>query len=146
MLGVAANICKRQPNSSLVFADKPPCGLAAFSFFEYHSQAVARVFSGSAKLPSQSQMAEMYVKRRALVSNRNLHVYGKVEEPRIVREITDWLNKDAQKLGRKDLPEIKAYSETYMAVKVRTVEGLGLRDKIEDIRLKRDREAFAASA
>lgn len=120
--------------------------IAAFSFFEYHSQAVARVLSGSAKLPSQATMAKIHLKRRALVSDRNLHVYGKVEEPRIVQEISTWLNEDAQKLGRVDLPEIEPYSEEYMAAKVRTVAGLRMRDEVEDVRLARDREAFLTSA
>ena len=143
MLGVAANICEPYTDQTIAMLT---LGVAAFSFFEYHSQAVARVFSGAAMLPSQSTMAKLHLKRRALVSDRNLHVYGKVEEPRIVREISAWLNEDAQRLGRKDLPEIKPYSDDYMAVKVKTVAGLRMRDEVEDVRLARDREAFVVTA
>ncbi|KAK4689322.1 hypothetical protein P7C73_g802, partial [Tremellales sp. Uapishka_1] len=130
------------PNPTLVLLGVP-ANISAFSFFEYHSLAVARVFSGAAQLPSIRLMQLEYARRRASCSDRNLHVYGKVQEPRVVREISAWLNDEALRLGKEtQLRHIEPYSEEYLRVKSKTVEGLRMRDEQDSGRLTAKRLVY----
>jgi hypothetical protein len=122
-----------------------PANISAFSFFEYQGIEVTRVWSNQAQLPSIPAMQRAYAARRGAVSDRNIHVYGKVEEPKLVREIASWLNSEAKRLGvQGQVEQLSGYSDEYMAVKARTVEGLGVRDAADDVRLAKAKQAFAA--
>jgi hypothetical protein len=80
------------------------------------------------------QMA--YKARRAAVSDRNIHVYGKDTEVQKVAAIAAWLNAEATRLRLgEDVRKLDGYSAEYLAVKKRTSEGLKLRDQEEDVRL-----------
>lgn len=73
---------------------------AAFSFFEYQSIAIARVFGGKARLPNEFRRREAY---RQMVQQkgegRDSHLMGKENERRFVKETVAWLNEEAPIFG-----------------------------------------------
>ncbi|KIY02351.1 uncharacterized protein Z520_02489 [Fonsecaea multimorphosa CBS 102226] len=88
---------------SLVFIGAP-YHIATFSLFEFQGQAVARVLSGKAELPSKQQMRDEYNERvRTSGLGRDFHslkALGAEEE--YVKDLVQWVNKDAARLGIDD--------------------------------------------
>jgi cation diffusion facilitator CzcD-associated flavoprotein CzcO len=72
---------------------------SAFSFFEYQSISVARVFSGKARLPTKLEQRQRF---RSVVSRKGAgkfrHFLGREGERAYVRETVEWLNQDAAEL------------------------------------------------
>jgi len=77
---------------------------SAFSFFEYQSIAVARVWSQQARLPVQDAQREALA---AVVANKGdgkfRHFMGKDGEREYVRETVEWINQDAQETGASEI-------------------------------------------
>lgn len=73
---------------------------SAFSFFEYQSISVARVFTGKAVLPTLSDRRAAYQQLlREKGDGKFIHFMGKEGERKYVRETVEWLNRDAEWSG-----------------------------------------------
>jgi cation diffusion facilitator CzcD-associated flavoprotein CzcO len=100
--------------------------VATMSFFEFQAIAVAAVFSGRAKLPSEEEMREEY---RAKVVNKG---YGRAFhalhgiEAETVRELVEWINADAELSGA---PKIQGHSDEWI--------------KEDEVKLEKLRKRFA---
>ncbi|KPI39724.1 Thiol-specific monooxygenase [Cyphellophora attinorum] len=90
-----------------------PYHVNTFSFFDFQAQAVARVFSGKAILPSRDAMRQEYQER--LVENapgRDFHsLRQEGGEIAYVRNLVDWMNRDAFVLGAEPM---KGHSEEFL--------------------------------
>jgi thioredoxin reductase len=88
---------------SLVFIGAP-YHIATFSLFEFQGQAAARVLSGKAQLPSYDEMRREYDERvRAKGLGREFHsLKAPGAEEAYVKDLVDWVNADAERLGVKD--------------------------------------------
>lgn len=88
---------------SLIFVGAP-YHIATFSLFDFQSQAVARVLSGKANLPSRNEMREEYQRRvRTKGLGRNFHSLKSIgDEQGYVVDLVEWMNRDAERLGIKD--------------------------------------------
>ncbi|WVQ82943.1 hypothetical protein IAT38_005079 [Cryptococcus sp. DSM 104549] len=86
---------------------------SAFSFFEYQSLSIARVFSGKARLPDEASRWRAY---RDLVAKKGegkfSHFLGKEGERSYVRETVEWLNRDAAWSGAE---EVEGHTEAWLA-------------------------------
>ena len=85
---------------------------SAFSFFEYQSISVARVFSGKARLPnqvSQRNSLDQLVKRKGPGKFR--HFMGQKGERQYVRETVAWINQEAAELSA---PTIEGHSAEWL--------------------------------
>ncbi|WWD21421.1 hypothetical protein CI109_105906 [Kwoniella shandongensis] len=73
---------------------------SAFSFFEYQSISIARVFAGKARLPTQLEQRAALAK---VVGQKGpgkfRHFKGQEGEREYVRETVEWLNRDAEWSG-----------------------------------------------
>jgi cation diffusion facilitator CzcD-associated flavoprotein CzcO len=78
-----------------------PYHTATFSLFDFQSQVVARVLSGKAQLPPAEEMRALYVRRvQEKGVGRDFHsLAGETDEEDYVRELVQWVNEDAAKLG-----------------------------------------------
>jgi hypothetical protein len=85
---------------------------SAFSFFEYQSIAVARVWARQAALPNFARRWSWY-ERRVDETGGGVwtHFMGKEGERRYVAETVDWLNRDAQWSGA---PQVQGHSEEWV--------------------------------
>ena len=73
---------------------------SAFSFFEYQSISVARVFSGKARLPDpQSQRVALDKVVTSKGKGKFRHFLGPAGERAYVRDTVEWINRDAATLG-----------------------------------------------
>ncbi|EXJ70702.1 uncharacterized protein A1O5_05692 [Cladophialophora psammophila CBS 110553] len=88
---------------SLVFVGAP-YHIATFSLFDFQAQAVARVLSGKAQLPSRQQMRDEYNERvRARGLGRDFHSLKALgAEEAYVEDLVRWANEDAARLGIDD--------------------------------------------
>ncbi|OQV06123.1 hypothetical protein CLAIMM_10745 [Cladophialophora immunda] len=88
---------------SLVFVGAP-YHIATFSLFEFQAQAVARVLSGKAELPSKQQMRDEYKERvRTRGLGRDFHSLKALgAEEAYVEDLVQWMNEDAARLGIDD--------------------------------------------
>lgn len=104
------------PDPTLAFVGVP-YHVVTFSLFDFQAQAVARVFAGRAKLPSQELMRHEY-DRRVLEKGlgrgfHSLHQEGK--ELAYVRELVEWVNEgDVHGEGRNDC-NMKGHTEEWLA-------------------------------
>ncbi|KAI5480929.1 FAD/NAD(P)-binding domain-containing protein [Pseudohyphozyma bogoriensis] len=113
-----------------------PVNVSTFSFYEYLSLMVTRVWSGQAQLPSIPCMRAEFEAKFAASKPRTFHVYGKPVEVALVQEMSDWINSEAARLGFEGkVRRIEPYSPEYLAIKARTVEGLKGRDREEEERM-----------
>jgi cation diffusion facilitator CzcD-associated flavoprotein CzcO len=88
------------PDPTLAFVGVP-YHISTFSLFEFQAQVVARVFAGSAELPSHPKMREDYQHRVAIKGlGRDFHsLRADGAELAYVRELVEWANKDAERFG-----------------------------------------------
>ena len=91
---------------SLVFIGVP-YHIATFSLFEFQGQAVARVLSGKAELPSKVEMRRQYNERvKAKGLGREFHsLKAPGAEEAYVADLVNWVNEDAERLGIEDRME-----------------------------------------
>jgi hypothetical protein len=92
---------------------------SAFSFFEYQSLSVARVWGGTARLPSEALRREAYAElvRERGSEGKFTHFMGKENERKYVREAVAWLNADAKWSGA---PPVEGHTEAWLAASDRT--------------------------
>lgn len=101
---------------------------SAFSFFEFQSIAISRVYSSKARLPSRR---EQYRQLALLVAKKGKgkfrHYMGKSGEREYVQETVDWLNRDGRSFGA---PHVLGHSPEWIHESdqsvVRIAEKLGL--------------------
>ncbi|ETI19964.1 hypothetical protein G647_08979 [Cladophialophora carrionii CBS 160.54] len=88
---------------SLIFIGAP-YHIATFSLFEFQGQVAARVLSGKAQLPSYDEMRREYNEKvRAKGLGREFHsLKAAGAEEAYVKDLVDWVNADAERLGVKD--------------------------------------------
>ncbi|KAL7419272.1 hypothetical protein Q5752_006109 [Cryptotrichosporon argae] len=95
---------------------------SAFSFFEYQSISVARVFAGQARLPSLQGMQEAYSR---LVDEKGEgkfgHFMGQANERAYVRDTVEWLNRDAQWSGA---PIVEGHSKEWLEASDRIIAAI----------------------
>jgi hypothetical protein len=85
---------------------------SAFSFFEYQSISIARVFAGTARLPSLSARQAAYTKMvQEKGEGKFAHFMGQQGERSYVRDTVAWLNKDA---GWSGTPLVEGHSEEWI--------------------------------
>lgn len=91
-----------------------PYHTATFSLFDHQSQAVARVLSGKAQLPSRKNMRREYTQRiKDKGIGREFHsLGGDSAELNYVKDLVDWVNVDADRLG---FERIEGHSEAWVA-------------------------------
>lgn len=117
------------PDPSLAFVGIS-INTSAFSFFEYQSISVARVWSGKARLPSQHQQREALRQVVKIKSDGKFrHFMGKDGERAYVRETVDWLNTDAKLSGA---PEVEGHTAEWLwhsdQVQVKIAQKYGIAD------------------
>ncbi|CAO3634090.1 unnamed protein product [Cunninghamella echinulata] len=91
------------PNPTLSFIGVP-FHIATFSFFEFQSYAVARVYSQSAYLPSEETMRLEWkdrLKRKG--GGRAFHALGTELEQEYINDIVNWINSHGKPLNKKAL-------------------------------------------
>lgn len=108
---------------------------ATFSFFEYQSISIARVFSGQARLPSLSSRRLEYESRiKDRGDGKFLHLLGKEGEIKYVKEIVAWLNRDGEELGGK---EVQGHSQAWLDVSAQALPKLAERNGLDIELVKR---------
>jgi thioredoxin reductase len=90
-------------DTSLMFVGAP-YHVATFSLFDFQAQAVARVLSGKAELPSRNEMRRQYEARvRNKGRGREFHsLKAEGAEQAYVADLVKWMNADAARLGIDD--------------------------------------------
>lgn len=89
------------PNPTLSFVGIP-FHIATFSLFEFQSYAVARVYSDSAKLPTENAMRSEWAERlRQKGAGREFHALGNELEMAYIRDIVNWVNRDGKVLNKR---------------------------------------------
>lgn len=97
---------------------------SAFSFFEYQSLAVARVWALQAALPSLPRRWEAYYAQVASLGlGRWFHTLGPEGEREYVKSTVEWLNKDSEWSGA---PEVFGHNEHWVQASEELGLGLGL--------------------
>ncbi|OCF34519.1 hypothetical protein I316_03560 [Kwoniella heveanensis BCC8398] len=85
---------------------------SSFSFFEYQSISIARVFTDKARLPTQAQqrkaLADVVAKKG---KGKFRHFMGQDGEREYVRDTVEWINKDAEWSGA---PKIEGHSAEWL--------------------------------
>ncbi|WWC57473.1 uncharacterized protein I303_100005 [Kwoniella dejecticola CBS 10117] len=85
---------------------------SSFSFFEYQSISIARVFTGTARLPSQKRqreaLAEVVAKKG---KGKFRHFMGQEGERAYVKSTVEWLNEDAKWSGA---PTVEGHSAEWL--------------------------------
>ena len=80
-----------------------PFFTATFTLFEFQAMAVAKVFSGQARLPSEKAMrAEYYRRLKTKGHGKALHSL-RDREAEYVNELLAWVNHDLEEAGRQKL-------------------------------------------
>jgi hypothetical protein len=93
------------PNPTLSFVGIP-FHIATFSLFEFQSYAVARVYSDSAKLPTEKAMREEWIEREKQKGpGREFHALGNELELAYIKDIANWVNQDGKTLGKRLVEE-----------------------------------------
>jgi hypothetical protein len=102
---------------------------ATFSFFEYQSISIARVFSGKARLPSLDDRRQEY---EARVLERGdgkfLHLLGKEGEIQYVKETVEWLNRDGEELGGE---KVEGHTKAWLDVSAQALPKLVERNGVD---------------
>lgn len=123
------------PDPTLVFVGVP-YHVATFSLFDFQSQIVSRVFAGKALLPSDEEMRKEYHQRVLQKgAGRSFHsLRGYNDEVRYVKDLVDWANRDAERLG---IDHIEGHSEQwlekYAAMRERMKDLLGSEWRSKDV-------------
>ncbi|TYJ53790.1 hypothetical protein B9479_005550 [Cryptococcus floricola] len=100
------------PDPSLTFLGLS-INTSAFSFFEYQSISIARVFAGTARLPSESARWQAYKEvLKTKGSGRYSHLMNKDGERAYVQSTVAWLNADAPLFHA---PPISGHSPEWIA-------------------------------
>ncbi|ORX47740.1 FAD/NAD(P)-binding domain-containing protein [Hesseltinella vesiculosa] len=108
-----------------------PFHIATFSFFEYQSFAVARVYSGSADLPTEQNMRQEWQARLKQKGNgREFHALGAELEQWYINDILTWINNHGIPRGKKLL---QGHTEEWFHVKDRAFDALKLEFKSRSI-------------
>jgi hypothetical protein len=98
---------------------------ATFSFFEYQSISIARVFSGRARLPSTDRLRADYTTWRVRHGDpRFVHLLGKEGEKEYVAQTVEWLNAEAKVSGAEP---VQGHSEEWLRVAGQMMERLAAR-------------------
>ncbi|WWC97685.1 hypothetical protein V866_004569 [Kwoniella sp. B9012] len=85
---------------------------SAFSFFEYQSISIARVFSGKARLPNQEKQRDALEKVIAKKGKGKFrHFMGQEGEREYVRDTVAWINSDAEWSGAE---KIEGHSKEWL--------------------------------
>lgn len=109
------------PNPTLSFVGVP-FHIATFSLFEFQSFAVSRVYSGSAKLPTENAMrAEWNERLRQKGAGREFHALGNELEMAYIRDIVNWLNRDGKALNKR---LIEGHNEGWKQVREKSLPAL----------------------
>ncbi|WVQ94357.1 hypothetical protein IAU59_001436 [Kwoniella sp. CBS 9459] len=124
---------------------------SSFSFFEYQSISIARVFTGKARLPNQEQQREALAGVVAKKGKGKFrHFMGQEGEREYVRDTVEWINKNAEWSGAQKIEGHSAewlHESDQIAVKIAAKygvmpEGLGdiggnltEADKAKEVRL-----------
>ncbi|ORE05406.1 FAD/NAD(P)-binding domain-containing protein [Rhizopus microsporus var. microsporus] len=117
------------PNPTLSFVGIP-FHIATFSLFEFQSYAVARVYSGAAKLPNVDAMrAEWLERARQKGLGREFHALGSELELVYIKDIVNWLNEDGKALGK---PIIQEHDQEWIKVRSKSLEALVKSLKLND--------------
>ncbi|KZO99641.1 FAD/NAD(P)-binding domain-containing protein [Calocera viscosa TUFC12733] len=88
---------------------------ATFSFFEYQSLAITRVFSQKARIPDLEGRKAEYVRLLGEKGgSKYMHLMGHENEVNYVKDTVEWLNSEGAILGA---PPIEGHSEQWMEVK-----------------------------
>jgi hypothetical protein len=107
---------------------------SAFSFFEYQSISVARVWSQQARLPTQEAQREALA---AVVASKGdgkfRHFMGKDGEREYVRETVEWINRDAKDTGA---TEVEGHSEQWLWESDQTLVKIAARYGVDPADLK----------
>lgn len=106
------------PNPTLSFVGVP-FHVATFSLFEFQSYAVSRVYSNSAKLPTEEAMREEWQERlKQKGPGREFHALGSELELAYIKDIVNWVNKDGKDLGKR---AVKEHDEEWLGVRDRSL-------------------------
>ncbi|KAG1423049.1 hypothetical protein G6F58_003001 [Rhizopus delemar] len=109
------------PNPTLSFVGIP-FHIATFSLFEFQSYAVARVYSGAAKLPEEKAMrAEWYERAHRKGLGREFHALGSELELTYIKDIVQWLNEDGKALKK---PTITEHDEEWINIRSNSLAAL----------------------
>jgi hypothetical protein len=88
---------------------------SAFNFFEYQSISVARVFSGTARLPDEAGRRAVYDQWvREKGEGKWSHLMGREGERRYVRETVEWLNGEREKLGLDEVEVVEGHTPEWI--------------------------------
>ncbi|KAI0381882.1 FAD/NAD(P)-binding domain-containing protein [Hypomontagnella monticulosa] len=91
------------PDPSLAFIGVSHL-VSTFSLFDFQAQVAAKVFSGQAQLPSQSEMKREHKERKVRFQpGERFHSMFGVED-KYIEEVLDWVNGDLKKAGLEPLP------------------------------------------
>ncbi|PGH16799.1 hypothetical protein AJ80_05114 [Polytolypa hystricis UAMH7299] len=117
------------PDPSLCFVGVP-FHCSTFSLFDFQGEVIARVFSGQAKLPSESKMRDEYQQRKETRGlGRNFHSLLHDEVP-YMEEILSWVNEDAEKVGIRSMAGVDTnWHVSYKKFKSTAIDGLQKGDK-----------------
>ncbi|WWD22598.1 hypothetical protein CI109_107091 [Kwoniella shandongensis] len=101
---------------------------SAFSFFEYQSISIARVFSGNARIPDEAGRWKAYAKLvREKGEGKFSHLLNRDGEKTYVEDTVAWINSEAAVFGA---PPIEGHSEEWLAesakIKLLIAERYGL--------------------
>ena len=108
---------------------------ATFSFFEYQSISIARVFSGQARLPDLASRRLEYEDRVAKRGDgKFLHLLGKEGEVEYVKETVAWLNRDAADLGGE---EVQGHTQAWLDASAQALLKLAERNGLDLMAVKR---------
>ncbi|WVQ72197.1 hypothetical protein IAR50_001743 [Cryptococcus sp. DSM 104548] len=99
------------PDPSLTFLGLS-INTSAFSFFEYQSISISRVFAGTARLPAEPERWQAYKQvLKTKGSGRYAHLMNKDGEREYVSTTVSWLNADAQLFN---VPPIEGHSKEWL--------------------------------
>ncbi|WWC57516.1 uncharacterized protein I303_100048 [Kwoniella dejecticola CBS 10117] len=115
---------------------------STFSFFEYQSISIARVFAGKASIPDEAQRWADYgelIKRTG--EGKYSHLLNRDGERRYVQETIEWLNRDATKTGAE---LVEGHSPEWIAESEKLQEVLALKYGVTPEVLKQISEEIEA--
>ncbi|KAK4517791.1 uncharacterized protein ATC70_001136 [Mucor velutinosus] len=109
------------PNPTLSFVGIP-FHIATFSLFEFQSYAIARVYAGAAKLPTEEAMRLEWQERLLQKGGgREFHALGSELELAYIKDITTWVNRDGKSLGK---PVVEEHDQAWIDIKDQSLSAL----------------------
>jgi lysine/ornithine N-monooxygenase len=109
------------PNPTLSFVGVP-FHIATFSLFEFQSYTIARVYSDSAKLPTEEAMrAEWRERARQKGAGREFHALGNELEMAYIRDIVNWVNRDGKSLNKR---VVEGHSDEWKNIREQSLPAL----------------------